>query len=1365
MSYKGESHRVLIGSLNLLAPGDKIPDEDALQLTNFRVDQAGALRSRQGMGNDSLDLGGIHQITHLGSPAPVHSIARRGNVYYFGAGGSLYRIGSSTPITALGDGQLFGLAAMNGYMWVMNRGVQGKDDGAVFSKWQVEGPTSPLIPTQGGLLAPNPPTGQDAVPLGDYQYYVTYVDATGVESEPGPASPPYTADGKFSVDLTAIPVASDPSITGRRVYATGGTLGGAYRVADIPDNTTTEWNYTLGDDDITEEGILMQTGKDPAPACAGMSGPYFARLLAFNSTKHPNRLWWTKPTQPFYWYFAANEVEGNWVDIGEDGEAILNTTCHAKVAIIYKERSIWRLTGDPDTGFLELVRPKTIILGPRAMVNAGKVDYFATIDGIFRFDLDKEIKLSQKLDPMFQNKYTELGPTHISPLERSSAQTCAMEMVNGQVLFSYPEAGAPAPTIMLVYHVETERWAQHVYGIDNGGFTALAYPMGGSSLWGGLPDGSVYALQADGARDASGGPINVAYQSRFQDQGAPGSDKVYTSLSIEFEMAGNADALVVSLWYNNGTSSDPIGSLVRNGISGRQTLEWGLGPSQEGKLARNAAVRITGDTLGEVVVHAIYLYYYVEALVTTSVVTIPLDLGSNKVKQFRELQLDIDTSTGAAAADFSTDLPGNSITVRDTRAVATSTGRRNFQLPFAATYEGRLVRLAITGASGFRLYAARVLMRVIGVYIEAYEAAAGFLWDSMEHDFSSHITHVPRGYAISLHADPIKRARQLEIEIDTRGGDVTATLFSDQPGGAMAARAAVVLNTASDGHKILRAWFGQVEGHLFRLKLSGASTYLLFGVRIEILPVGTYFSVAEAVGGAIYDSREIDLGSPKFKECRELELDIDTDDVVTATLYSDAPGGVMAVRITLKTINTTTATNSGRRKVMLPLIPFVEGRLLRLTLASAKAFRLYDARVRMRAIGTFIDKDEATGGALWDSTELDYGSQKPKQFRAIELDLQCFGATTLNFWTDQPGNAMVSRFSMSVDTSGTATRRTLQIPLPQGISPFLVGRLARVTLSGNGAYKLFGARVNYRLIGTYVQAYEAAGGPNGAVWDSTPVDLGQPQDKVFDQLRFELEADGTVVVTLWTDLPGEALTQRFLVNIVASGRRFVTMPLPGDTHGRIVRVIAQSSAAFTLYQVQISRRTVGRYFAVGVADSYRALESDFGTERVKDFKRLEVDIQTDGPLTLTMFTDGPAPLASRYTATINTAGLRGAVRLRLPGNVRGRIARIEIGGAASGRLYALRAWVRTVGESGGWAWQPFPVEESAALPEWTNLPVEPTPPDFQWADLPVEPTAPEWSWAPFTVAETPPAWNWAVFPVEDTSDEWTWADLPMGEAA
>src|SRR5947209_420721 len=189
---------------------------------------------------------------------------------------------------------------------------------------------------------------------------------------------------------------------------------------------------------------------------------------------------------------------------------------------------------------------------------------------------------------------------------------------------------------------------------------------------------------------------------------------------------------------------------------------------------------------------------------------------------------------------------------------------------------------------------------------------------------------------------------------------------------------------------------------------------------------------------------------------------------------------------------TSSVTTTGRQKVNLWL-GITEGRFFQLRISGANAFRLYDARLRLRPIGTYVDLQEATGGALWDSTELDLGIPNLKQFREIELEIWTLGVVTLNLYLDQPGNTLgTSRYTTTVDSSANG-RRIVQLPLP--VSPdYLTGRLARVTIGGSNAFKLFGGRVCGRKVGTYVEAYEAQG---GAVWDSTVLDLGVARDKVF----------------------------------------------------------------------------------------------------------------------------------------------------------------------------------------------------------------------------------------------------------------------------
>ena len=51
------------------------------------------------------------------------------------------------------------------------------------------------------------------------------------------------------------------------------------------------------------------------------------------------------------------------------------------------------------------------------------------------------------------------------------------------------------------------------------------------------------------------------------------------------------------------------------------------------------------------------------------------------------------------------------------------------------------------------------------------------------------------------------------------------------------------------------------------------------------------------------------------------------------------------------------------------------GRLLRVTITSAAAFKLFGARIHARPIGVYVETYEAAGGAVWDSTPSDLGDQ------------------------------------------------------------------------------------------------------------------------------------------------------------------------------------------------------------------------------------------------------------------------------------------------------------------------------------------------------------------------------------------------------
>jgi hypothetical protein len=1366
MSYQKRELRVLSGSLNLLTPPDKIAPTDSSQLENFRLDQAGALVGRAPVYNlASFGSGG--DITTIGAVSPAQ--------VYVGLGGSVYRYPSGSVVTSGLTGKPFGFAAMNGFAWIMDQNVQGRDDGTTFTSGVPNPPAqAPILQTLG-----SPFSQANALGLqGTYQYYVTFVTAIG-ETNPSPPSNSETFTTPLYPGLTNIPTSADPTVTARNIYRIGGVLGQPYLVGTLNDNTTTTFTDTMSDVEAAAQGVALEFDHDPPPAAQGLAGPYFGRLLAFCTAANPNRMWWTKPGQPAYWP-GASLAAGQWVDIGESGEKILAITCHARFAVIYKERSIWRLIGDPDTGYIEIGNPKVGIFGPNAVANAGAVDYFAGTSGGYRgiFTTPDGVtvtKLSTKVDPIFQGGQTWPAPggAHVptQPLDYGRLTQCALEFAGSQVFFSYPEFQTPGTgnTCTLVMNIDTGDIGtlriQNALGSYAPGFTALYYS--GDQIWGGTGNwmariDAELALETSNAPDMLGEQIAYIFQSRAEDAGYPDNQKVFLDMAIDWTYPfGVAEVYAVT---DNGTAKTLVGTLTAtSGLRVKATL------SLDELRCTNLAIRIEAQGGVGLQIHGLYLYYYVDARLADTIETVPFQLApGGQVVQLKELQVDADATNGPLNVTLYSDMPGNELAVRATAQVPTSTGRRPYQLPVPLV-EGRLFQFLASAAAGaFRLYGARALIRVIGTYIEGYEAAAGFVWDSMEEDFSTGITHIPRGYAISLYANPIKRAREIALQMESTG-PVTVALLSDLPGDTQAVRASFTVNTGAPettvyGRREVRlplpAGLNQeIEGRMFRLQVSGNNQFKLYEAAVEILPIGVYVEAYEAAGGAVYDSREIDWGTPKVKEAREIEIDIDTAGA-TATLLTDMPSGVTA------TVWTAAISTSGREHVMLAL-PLIEGRVFRLVLTSANSFKLYGARIFARVFGQYLTGGEGTSGAFWDTTELDLGTQAVKQIREIELDVWAYGTATVTVYTDLPGNAMAQRQSFTFGPC--PTRRQVRIPLQQGAVPenYLFGRLVRVTIASPQSVKLFGARIHARPVGVYVEGYEALA---GAVWDSTTLDLGSPAVKQIDEIRFERDTDGPVQVALWTDLPGEAFAVRYIGTVAASAvaRSWATIPVPGNVEGRSLRLLVSGPSGFRLYKGQIRARAVGRYIAAQNAGDYQdalvTSEFDFGSERVKLFKKIWVDIETDGlgSVTVTVLTDQSGSMGAIYTATLATNGVRKSYKLYLPLNARGRLMRIQIGGPTAAIVYHVRVWTREANQTGAqWAWRDYPVEPSGVLPEWTDVPMEPTPPQFDWAQLPVEPTPPEWSWMPLPVNPTEPQWQWAkILSVAETSDSWTWVDLP-----
>jgi hypothetical protein len=1086
--YALEKLQILGGGWSVLPPGDKIPKQSLYLAQNWRVDRFGKLVSRWGYG----------QKFSISGEAYAHSGANNGGdetSYYIAANNSsgscsIYLNGSSSPlVTGLSGGRV-GFASMLGWMFIMDPLQQVRHNGSVVRNWTVAAPTTACTAAAGSTNSngPNVPTGDQP-----YQFYVTYGTADGFyETGPGPVSGSLTVTNS-NINFTGVPTSPDSSVGYRYIYAIGATLESAYRVATIPDNSTTTASWTTNDLYVTDQGFVMPVTRTAAPAGAGLAGPYLGRLYTWVH----NRLYYTPPGQPQYW--NTDSILGDWVDVGMSGENIQWCTSHKNVLMIYKEKSVWRLVGDPTSGTLERIEDGIGLCNPLAIASGvGDIDYFVSPGGLRVCNMDSTAEFAPELGPLWDSPIPTHGSQFLPPgsvmpgpgwlaaTNSLDAYAVSLGYAMGKLYVSYAElmASGSQTNVTLVWDSQTNKWMYHrnalgltrFYGFYFDG--ALMIGLSGSTSGSAAVGYSIDDYRLFYTQDESATSITCVYQSHYEDCGLPDNQKNWIEVVVDYTL--NGDTGGVSVGYDNGAPAQ-IGTITGSGT--RQAVSFTLGNTgvggTDGVLAKNISVQVFCVANAQVELHNVYLYYYPEARFAKGASTIASDLGSTHAKQVKEVIVDISNPNGQVNVELYSDLPGNTLQLNQTAVIPTSSTRIMAKIPLslAPIQMGFLWRVALRAGTGgpFQLYSVRLLMRPLGTYVLAAESTGGFIWDSGPLTFESGITHIPRAYAIALAALPIKRFREITLEIETFNSNVTLNFLTDLPGNQLTSQFTQTINTGTAGRRFVRVPLPagtstEIEGRMCQLQLSGSGSYILYDAAVEVLAIGVYIEDYEGQGGALYDSREVDFGSAKVKEAREIEVDLQTDSgPVSISLFSDLPGFSM-VQVFTQSVDTAGA----RQKVRVPLTestaPYLYplGRMFQLMVASRVAFRLYGAKLKVRELGTYLTTDEAgltpsgmwrgtPPAGVWDSTPLDLGTERMKEFKKLEFEIQTDllspdTPATLTLWTDLETGLMSQQFTTTIDTHGA--RASVKIPLTPGIR----GRLVQVILSGVGV-RLFNGRI------------------------------------------------------------------------------------------------------------------------------------------------------------------------------------------------------------------------------------------------------------------------------------------------------------------
>lgn len=642
----------------------------------------------------------------------------------------------------------------------------------------------------------------------DFQVFYTYTTDDGHESNPSPPSDPVTVN-RSGIEVSDMADSADPQVTKKHVYLTGGTLGAIYRVngsgeddeANAQGITGSSYDIIQGEDDITALGIEMENDHDDPPNGNVICGPYYDRILIAQDGDHPERLWWSKQAKP-YAFPGADQAIGNWNDVGTAGEKIMAITTRPHAALIYKENSVWVLSGDPGdlTGDFHNSNAQMGISSPNGVVQAGPIDYAHMSEGIYAFNGSTPTKISQKIDPIFKGRSVVLSDGSVAqPL--SDVTTTALGFRDNVLWFSYDGN----QTVKL--DVESGRWFS-----DSRGFTAFFYEGQNGTFVGARTNGQVVSLERGTTDD--GNPIDLDYLSKDYDMGRPDLDKRFEDFTLET----SGDPLVLTAYFN-GRQPDAYSAVLGVTSGGREVFKCNANPSSSGQRARTMAIGLTGQASSETVVNKLIFNWYDEAREAKSYDTEVSDAGTHKVKLIRELMPSLENETDVTFS-LLTDLPGFGLAQREFFNVAPNTLRRTEPLVVLQEHYAHDFQVIGSGGSGtFHLFGLRALVQVIGTYLHGTKSEY-YLSDPM--DFGT---------------ERVKLLKEIEIIYSTTG-NVYYTLSTDLPGGIITARKIDALPPTSGEESFKIRIDGYTKGRLYQLKLQPTQDCRVEAIRFWMKFIG-----------------------------------------------------------------------------------------------------------------------------------------------------------------------------------------------------------------------------------------------------------------------------------------------------------------------------------------------------------------------------------------------------------------------------------------------------------------------------------------------------------------------------------------------
>lgn len=865
--------------------------------------------------------------------------------------------------------------------------------------------------------------GGASAPLdGTYQYFRTYEDDSGSESNPSPVATISTIRQPVQVTRPAVPPAG---VVKEHIYRGGGQQGEIYRVWTFQDASLVFVDQ-VGEDVAENGGKILVDNNEAAPSSSRGVVAGDNRLVVFGGSRKNRAI--ASRAGHYGSFPSANEIL-----VGPDDEEILAARYLQGSWKWIKEGSVWRTDGEWPGRTVRVLQRGAV--GPAAIAEGAEgSDFIVSDDGIYRVGLDGATKISWAIDPIFRGDGVDIGVATLAAMNPDARRTCLLAWWRDRLLFAYPEGAATSPTVMLVYHIPSERWAYYRLPEPP---TALFYEGTQGEMLMGDGDGAVWSLGISYADGGAG--VQWVYQTPYFDAGLPDIEKQIGDITARHNQRGGTATVLLLL--NDGQVSIPLGSLTGTEWEAK-TFGSGADTSSPVDLAAgrqvfNFAIRIEGTApvASYAEVSELVIRYNMEQRDAASFDSGLLALGGGEPFEVAGIRADLSNSTPVALG-YSTDVDLSGVPVpgeaeRLYGAITETGARRMVTSDLLTRIEGHLARFRMTGS--FRLYGLQAKIRRLAWFVTQKLDSARAGWRS------------PR-----IRLDQVFEATRLRVWYR---GDAAAELTATVDSGATmtGVSPSVTLTSATDPRRadVAIAWpgFRQLE-----MSINPAGSFYLYSVAIEGRVVAERFGGSEGTG---FDTGwQID-GTTNLKAYRAMFVEIQNPDgAVTVTISRDTGADI------------TLTIPVGVRRA-LPLEFAMQARRRRIQMTSTAPFNLYGLSVEILPYGRVLEP-----GTAWATEK----RLEPDGSAALVDEVQVWtegaGDLTVTLVTDLPTGSSADRYSRTFPVSGDAT--PVKMRLPDGI----MGRVIGLRLSSPAAIIIRAAKFRRRLLGR----------SSPWLWESFPVE-------------------------------------------------------------------------------------------------------------------------------------------------------------------------------------------------------------------------------------------------------------------------------------